>query len=102
MKSMRLLNNIGSNLQLKENENGMKIVQLRVTNEESDFKKYCSDPIRSKAAGISVEELVKSFGLSILVARDKLDRYVKNGKLVVDSSLEGVRYYLNDIITCDL
>lgn len=91
---------MNSQLELRENDNGSKIIQLKVSDRDADFKKYCSDPIRSRNNGISVEEIVKQFGLSRLVARDKLQTYVAEGRLVVDSSLEGVRYYINDIITC--
>lgn len=67
---------------------------------EADFSKYCAEPIRQSRNGISIDELVKSQKLSILVAKDKLDRYAKEGRLVIDSSLEGRRYFINDIITC--
>lgn len=69
-------------------------------NEDEDFRKYCYNPILDKRTGVSVEDLVKMFRLSIIVAKDKLDGYAKKGRLVVDSSLEGTKYYLNDIITC--
>jgi hypothetical protein len=49
-----------------------------------------------------VEDLVKMFGISLIVARHKLDGYVKQGRLVVDSSVEGTRFYLNDIVSCDI
>ena len=49
-----------------------------------------------------MEELVKMFGISLIVARHKLDGYVKKGRLVVDSSVEGTRYFMNDIITCEI
>ncbi len=99
LHATRQFGKINSSLELREAENGIKIVQLRITNEDEDFFKYCVTPIKARQNGISVEEIVKLFGLSLLVARDKLESYAKKGKLVVDSSLEGIRYYLNDIIT---
>lgn len=101
LKAARLFSQLNSNLELREDQRtGMKIVQLRVGNAEVDFQKYCSEPIRKSKHGLSVEDLVKQFKLSILVAKDKLDRYAQEGRLVIDSSLEGRRYYLNDIVTC--
>ena len=64
--------------------------------------KYCQTPLQSKQKGLAVEDLVKMFGISLIVSRHKLDGYAKDGWLVMDSSLEGTRYFLNDIITCDI
>lgn len=90
---------MNSKLELKESSSGSKIIQLKITDRDGDFRKYCAEPIRSKVNGVSVDDLAKQFGLSRLVARDKLQSYVDEGRLVVDSSVEGVRYYINDIIT---
>ena len=99
LQATRHFSGIGSKLELREAENGMKIVQLRVMDEEADFDKYCRAAILAKPNGVAVEDLVRQFGLSLLVARDKLEGYTKRGRLAVDSSVEGVRYYLNDIVS---
>lgn len=100
LKAARLFRNMDSKLELKESDSGAKIIQLKITDKDADFRTYCSEPIRTKGNGISVDEMAKLFGFSRLVARDRLEAYVKEGRLVVDSSVEGVRYYINDIITC--
>lgn len=100
LQAARLFRQLNTKLEFREDASGGKYIQLKILNEEEDFKKYCSDPIRSKRNGVSVDDLAKEFGLSRLVARDKLQRYSLQGRLAVDSSMEGVRYYLNDIITC--
>lgn len=100
LRATRLFKSMNSNLELRESSSGVKIIQLKVSNEEEDFRKYCGEPIRSRHNGVSVDDLVKVFGLSRLVARDKLQTYSQQGRLVADSSVEGVRYYINDIVTC--
>ena len=103
LQSARLLSQSPSSLlELREGENGMKIVQLKIKDEDADYKKYCYEPILKRPNGLSLEDLVKDFSLSLLVARDKLERHVRSGRLAVDSSLEGTRYFINDILTCEL
>lgn len=58
------------------------------------------DLLRKKGSGVAIEDLVREFGVSMLVAKYKIETYLNQGKIVSDSSVEGVKYYLNDIITC--
>jgi len=54
--------------------------------------------MQSKYIGISVDEYAHEKGFSKIVSRIKLDEFYKQGKICQDASVEGVKYYQNDII----
>lgn len=66
-----------------------------------DFEEIADMINASKGVGVSVEEYCKKTDLSVIVGRYKLGEYYKEGKLCLDSSLGGLRYFLNDLISVE-
>lgn len=56
---------------------------------------------KSDGLGLSIEDYCKEKDVSPIIGRYKLEEYSKEGKLCLDSSLGGLRYFLNDIITVE-
>ena len=54
--------------------------------------------INERQNGLSIEEYSRIKNLSNIVSRHKLQTYYQEGRLCMDGSIEGTRYYLNDII----
>lgn len=65
---------------------------------KEDFKKNLY-PYLDNENGLSAEVLAKKSDVSLIVAKIRLQDCQKLGALVVDNSMEGIRYFQNDIIT---
>ena len=101
LKACRLFEKIKSPLELKELESGVKVIQFRSHDPRKDFKEFIY-PYLEAENGLSCEDLAKKSGASLIVAKLRLQDNYKMGSLVLDNSLEGKRYFINDIITCKL
>lgn len=101
VQACRLFKQIKSPLELRELESGIKIIMFKTHDPREDFKKNLF-PYLDNVNGLSGEELAKKSDVSQIVAKIRLQDAQKMGALVEDNSLEGVRYFQNDIITAKL
>jgi hypothetical protein len=98
LKSTRLLDRVKSPLELKELDSGVKVLLFKSFDKKKDFVENIM-PYLDEASGMSAEELAKKSDVSTIVAKLKLEDMTKFGALVLDNSMEGLRYYMNEIIT---
>jgi len=80
-------------MSLRQYPSGAMILQLDSQNEE-----FVADETAEKVEqneSLSVEELAKLYGISILLAKERLLAAERFGKLCRDESIEGLRYYPN-------
>lgn len=80
-------------------DSGVKVLLFRSHDKKQDFKDFIM-PYLDHEFGLSSEDLAKKSGCSLVVAKLRLQDNYKLGALVLDNSMEGMRYYINDIITC--
>ena len=69
--------------------------------EEQDFKQIAEMIRNSGGLGLGLDQYCKEIGMGQLVGRYKLNRFYQQGRLCLDSSLGGLRYFLNDIVTIE-
>jgi hypothetical protein len=98
LKSTRLLDRVKSPLELKELDSGVKVLLFKSFDKKKDFVENIM-PYLDEASGMSAEELAKKSDVSTIVAKLKLEDMTNIGALVLDNSMEGLRYYMNEIIT---
>ncbi|XP_055378823.1 vacuolar protein-sorting-associated protein 36 [Condylostylus longicornis] len=90
LDSCRLLN---GPIKLRQFPSGAMVLEL-----ESQEEKYVSIETAEKVeehGSLSVEELAKLFGISMILSRERLLAAERNGKICRDESIEGLRYYPN-------
>eukprot|EP01016_Furgasonia_blochmanni_P006296 TRINITY_DN12523_c0_g1_i1.p1 TRINITY_DN12523_c0_g1~~TRINITY_DN12523_c0_g1_i1.p1 ORF type:complete len:385 (-),score=88.06 TRINITY_DN12523_c0_g1_i1:129-1283(-) len=96
LKTCKLFEKLRIPLKLSTFENGIKVIQSTTFNQESDFQKNIKQHVDTKY-GITLEQLAKKSRISLTIARVKLEENLKSGRLVIDRSIEGDRYFLNTI-----
>jgi len=83
------------------NRGNIKVIQYANFNSEEDFKNNVAKHI-DKGNGITAEQLARKSRIPLLVAYSKLNMALQTGKIILDDSLEGKKYYFNDILYPDL
>ena len=101
LETVKCFKNINSALELREQDSGTKVIMFRNYDKQKDFDENLK-PHLNNQKGTSVEELAKLSGVSTIVAKIKLNENLKDGVLVLDNSIEGLRYFMNDIIQTNI
>jgi hypothetical protein len=95
----RELDSINSTIELKLLPNGLKILQMKTRDKQAEIYEIRQMILKSNGTGLTVEDYCKSKDLSSIIGRYKLEEYSKEGHFCLDSSMGGLKYFNNDIIT---
>jgi len=84
-------------IRLREISKGLKVIQDVNFNSEEDFKKNIG-PYVDEDEGITAEGLSRRTKIPLLLAISKLELSLEKGKVIIDDSIEGKRYFHNFIL----
>ena len=99
LMAARELDSINSTIELKLLPNGLKILQMKTRDKQAEIYEIRQMILKSNGTGLTVEDYCKSKDLSSIIGRYKLEEYSKEGHFCLDSSMGGLKYFNNDIIT---
>eukprot|EP01017_Pseudomicrothorax_dubius_P025528 TRINITY_DN2768_c0_g1_i1.p1 TRINITY_DN2768_c0_g1~~TRINITY_DN2768_c0_g1_i1.p1 ORF type:complete len:153 (+),score=53.98 TRINITY_DN2768_c0_g1_i1:66-524(+) len=97
MMAAQKFQRLGFEMKVTTLEGNVKVIQSTNFNQDADFEKNVRKFVDERQ-GVLAETLARKSGISLLIARFKLEEGARRGKLCLDNSIEGQRYYLNILL----
>jgi len=83
-------------IKLRQFPSGAMVLQLESHDDETVAEETAKEVEKTKSIG--VEELARVLNISLLLAQERLSTAERLGKVCLDESIEGLRFYPNEFI----